>query len=171
MKASGLFYFGVSMIGYGLVALAQVKHFAQAVCEVLGKGEQNAAVWLLCETVAVETQFGTFKDSTPNGAGRGLAQIDKISFDDVQARAARADIDALKAAFDIDIKNIEWDDLNFSPLLALVFARLHYKLRPGAIPLTMKGRAEYWKKFYNSLRGKGTVDQYIVSAHKFRDYY
>jgi len=159
------------MIGYGLVALAQVKHFAQAVCDVLGKGEQNAAVWLLCETVAAETQYGTYKDPTPNGAGRGLGQIDKVPFEDVKARASRADVDALKAAFDIDIKMIEWDDLNFSPLLSMIFTRLHYKLRPGAIPQTLKGRAEYWKKYYNTVLGKGTVDQYIVSARNFRDYY
>lgn len=40
--------------GYGLVAPAQVKQFAQAVCEVLGRGEQNSAVYLLCETAAAE---------------------------------------------------------------------------------------------------------------------
>jgi hypothetical protein len=170
-KAWGFFIFGVSMIGYGLVNLAQVKHFAQAVCDVLGKGEQNSAVYLLCETAAAETQYGTYSDPTPNGAGRGLYQNDQLPFKDTINRASQKDIDAIKAAFDVDLKMIEWDDLNYSPLLATIVARLHYKLRPGAVPQTLKGRAEYWKKHYNSVLGKGTVEHYIASANKFRNYY
>lgn len=159
------------MIGYGLVSLAQVKHYAQAVCDVLGRGEQNAAVYLLCETAAAETQYGTFRDATPNGAGRGLYQCDEIPFLDVQSRARNSDVDAIKQAFDIDIKSVKWADLNYSPLLATIFARLHYKLRPDAVPQALKGRAEYWKKHYNSVLGKGTVEHYLASANKFRNYY
>ena len=159
------------MVGYWLVSLAHVKHYAQAVCNVLGVGDQNAADYLLCETAAAETQFGTYADPTPNGAGRGLYQCDQLPFKDVQARSRPADVDAIKLAFDIDIKAVEWDDLNFSPLLATIFARLHYKLRPGAIPQTLVERAEYWKKHYNSVLGKGTVEHYIESSLKYRNYY
>ena len=159
------------MIGYGLVSQAQVKHYAQAVCNVLGCGEQNAAVYLLCETAAAETQFGTYFDPTPNGAGRGLMQCDQLPFKDTVNRASAKDIAAIKTAFDIDLKTVKWDDLNYSPLLAMIIARLHYKLRPGAIPQTLKGRAEYWKLHYNSVEGKGTVEHYIQSAKKFGIYY
>lgn len=167
----GFFISGVCMIGYGLVSLAHVKHYAQAVCNVLGAGNQNSAVYLLCETAAAETQFGTYADPTPNGAGRGLYQCDQIPFKDVQFRSSAADADAIKLAFDINIKAVEWDDLNYSPLLATIFARLHYKLRPGAIPQTLAERAEYWKKHYNSILGKGTVEHYIESSLKYRNYY
>lgn len=159
------------MIGYGLVSHAQVKHFAQAVCNVLGCGEQNAAVYLLCETAAAETGFGTFSDPTPNGAGRGLMQCDELPFKDVIGRTKKADIAAIKREFDIDLKIVEWDDLNYSPLLAMIVARLHYKLCPGAIPQTMRGRAEYWKKYYNSVLGKGTVEHYVEAAKRFGIYY
>lgn len=159
------------MIGYGLVNLAQIKHFAQAVCDVLGRGEQNSAVYLLCETAAAETQYGTYADPTPNGAGRGLYQCDQLPFKDTIARTSKADIDLIKKAFDVDLNIIEWDDLNYAPLLATIVARLHYKLRPGAVPQTLKGRAEYWKKHYNSVLGKGTLEHYIASADKFRNYF
>lgn len=159
------------MIGYGLVSKAQVKHFAQAVCDVLGRGEQNSAVYLLCETAAVETQYGSYADPTPNGAGRGLMQCDEIAFRDVINRASAKDITSIKAAFDIDLKIVEWNDLNYSPLLAMIIARLHYKLRPGAIPQTVKGRAAYWKQYYNTVLGKGTVEHYLKSANQFRNYY
>lgn len=157
--------------GYGLVSPAQVKQFAQAVCNVLGCGEQNSAVYLLCETAAAETGYGTFRDATPNGAGRGLYQSDQISFKDIQQRVRQDDITAIQDAFDFDIKKVSWDDLNLSPLLATVFARLHYKLKPEAIPLNFLGRAAYWKKYYNTSAGKGTPEHYMVSARRFQDYF
>lgn len=156
--------------GYGIVALMQIKQYAQAVCEVLGRGDQNSAVYLLCETAAAETRYGTYFDPTPNGAGRGLYQCDEIAFKDIQVRARQADVDALKTAFDFDLRKLEWNDLNMSPLLATVFARLHYKLRPEAIPLTRDGRADYWKKFYNTAAGKGTAAEYIARVKDFQVY-
>lgn len=157
--------------GYGLVAPAQIKQFAQAVCDVLGRGEHNSAVYLLCETAAAETQYGTYRDLTPNGAGRGVCQCDEIAFKDVQQRTRQADVDAVKAAFDFDLKKVQWDDLNLSPLLAFVFARLHYKLKPEAIPQTLFGRAAYWKKYYNTVAGKGSAEEYIARVKPFQVYF
>lgn len=173
--ASGLFFGIFSMsdlvCGYGLVAPAQIKQFAQAVCKVLGAGEGNSAVYLLCETAAAETHYGTYRDPTPNGAGRGLYQCDEIAFKDVQMRVRQADVDLLKAAFDFDLRKAEWDDLNLSPLLATVFARLHYKLKPEPVPQTLLGRAGYWKKYYNTAAGKGTAEEYIARVKPFQVYF
>ena len=102
---------------------------------------------------------------------RGLYQCDEIAFKDVQQRSRQADIDALKAAFDFDLRKVEWDDLNLSSLLATVLARLHYKLKSEAIPLTLLGRAGYWKKFYNTSSGKGSAEEYIARAKPFQVYF
>lgn len=157
------------MIGYGLTRIQQIKIFAQAVCDVLGGGE--AAVRLLCETAAAETQCGTVVDRTPFGAGSGLCQCDELPYADTVNRAKQSDLDAIKKAFGIDLKLVSWSHVNYSPLLSLIVCRLHYKLRPGFIPLTSRGRAEYWKKHYNSVLGKGTVDHYLVSAARFEIYF
>ena len=57
------------------------------------------------------------------------------------------------------------EELTFSVLtniaLATAFCRIYYRRKPGAIPGTMPGRAAYWKKYYNTAGGKGTVDHYI----------
>ena len=45
--------------------------------------------------------------------------------------------------------------------LASAFCRIYYRRKPGAIPKTMPARAEYWKKHYNTYKGRGTVDHYI----------
>ena len=59
------------------------------------------------------------------------------------------------------------DELTFSVLsniaLAVAFCRLFYRRKPGAIPATMPGRAAYWKKYYNTIRGAGTVDHYVAA--------
>ncbi len=147
------------MIGYGLISAVQVKHFSQSVCAVLGGGE--AAVRLLFETAAAETLCGTVPDKTRHGAGRGLFQCDEIAHRDVVTRAKQSDVDALEKAFDFDLRRIQWDDLNYSPLVAAAVCRLHYKLRPEALPLSLNGRAEYWKKYYNTVAGKGSAADYL----------
>jgi hypothetical protein len=167
----GIYFMPKIVCGYGLAGPAQVKQFAQAVCDVLGTGEQNSAVYLLCETAAAETGYGSYRDPTPGGAGRGLYQCDEIAFKDVQQRARQADVDALKAAFDFDLRKVKWDDLNLSPLLATVFARLHYKLKPEAVPQTLLGRAAYWKKHYNTVAGKGSAEEYIARVKPYQVYF
>lgn len=147
----------------------QVKHFSQAVVDVLGGGVN--AYRILVETAAAETLCGTLPDKTRNGAGRGLFQCDEIGFVDVIQRASRADIDALELAFDFRLTDIKWEQLNYSPLIAAAVARLHYKLRPGAIPGDLRGRAEYWKKWYNSVAGKGSVADYIFKANAWEKYF
>ena len=168
-KAWGCFIFGVSMTGYGLISPVQTKHYAQAVCDVLGGGE--AAVRLLCETAAAETLCGTLPDKTRHGAGRGLLQCDKIAFDDVVARSRQDSIIALERAFDFDLKRVEWDDLNYSPILAMSVARLHYRLVPAQIPLSLKARAEYWKRYYNTAMGKGSIADYLFRVDACEKYF
>ena len=57
--------------------------------------------------------------------------------------------------------------LTFSVLtniaLAIAFCRLYYRRKPGAIPATMPGRAAYWKKYYNTAGGAGSVDHYVAA--------
>ena len=47
--------------------------------------------------------------------------------------------------------------------LAAAFCRIYYRRKPGAIPKSMPARAAYWKKHYNTKRGKGTVDHYVAA--------
>lgn len=156
--------------GYGLVSPLQVKQFAQAVCDAIGRGDQSAAVLLLCETAAVESDYGKARERTRNGAGRGLFQCERIAFDDVLRRASQEDVDALEAAFDFNLRSIEWNDLKYAPLLAIAICRLHYKLRHGTVPLTLKQRAEYWKQHYNVRAGRGSVAHYIERALYWKKY-
>ena len=59
------------------------------------------------------------------------------------------------------------DDLTFCVVtniaLACAFCRLYYRRKPGLIPSSMPARAAYWKRYYNTAKGRGTVDHYIAA--------
>ena len=59
-----------------------------------------------------------------------------------------------------EVANLKIEDLK-SPIVSAVIARLYIGLTEEPIPDTMKGRAEYWKKYYNTVDGKGTIEDYI----------
>lgn len=155
------------MIYYGLASSDQMRDYARVVCDVLGHGSKNNAMKMLVETAAQETHCGRYRDSTPNGAGRGLFQCDKIAFDDIKARVRHVDVYKINSEFGIDIRNIDHEQLDYSPLLAAIFCRLFYKFIPQTFPVTLEGRADYWKRFYNTELGKGTVDEYIENARRY----
>jgi hypothetical protein len=164
---SGLFYFEAAMIcGYGLTSSSMAIEIIRSVCDTLGHGS-GAAVHLLAETAAQETHLGKFRDPTPRGAGRGLFQCDLIAFLDVRSRASRRDCYVVLDAYGIEMLSLSHEHLDVSPLAAAIFCRLHYKLIPEPIPETLEGRARYWKKYYNTNLGRGTIEEYVRNAQKF----
>jgi len=56
-------------------------------------------------------------------------------------------------------------DPTFSALtniaVAIAMCRIYYWRQPGSIPKTMAGRADYWKKSYNTIQGAGTARHYM----------
>ena len=56
-------------------------------------------------------------------------------------------------------------DLHYQAALA----RLHYYRVKEALPgvADLRGQARYWKQYYNTFRGKGTVEEYIQNYHQF----
>lgn len=149
---------------YGLVLQKQVVEYARAVVAAVDGVINPQVVALLVETASQETMLGGIKDPSRYTAGAGLCQCDPIGFKDVVARTPSSIKACLVAAFDIYLDEVQYVELNHSPLLAMIFCRLHYKLVPEPIPLTVVGRASYWKKWYNSTLGAGKPEQYIANA-------
>ena len=46
--------------------------------------------------------------------------------------------------------------------LACLFARLHYLRIPAPVPNTQRGRAMYYKRYYNTAAGAGSVEKYLA---------
>ena len=63
------------------------------------------------------------------------------------------------------------DNLKGNMFYACAAARLQYLRQPEAIPLDIGGQAHYWKKYWNTEHGKGTVDEYLNRARENIDYF
>ena len=58
-------------------------------------------------------------------------------------------------------------DMNFCLIsnvaIQVALCRLHYRRVPSALPkiTDLEGQAKYWKKYYNSHLGKGTIKHFM----------
>lgn len=155
-------------LNYGCASREHISILAKAVCDCLGHGANNNAITILMETSAGETRLGEYRDPTPNGAGRGVTQVDKGTFDWLQEKACKAKPGSWQSKvlkhFGIDLARVAHDDLDYNPLLAMLWARMRYLTVTAPIPVTREGRAKYWKQFYNTSAGKGTVEHYLKTC-------
>ncbi|MBT7349732.1 hypothetical protein HN803_02960 [candidate division WWE3 bacterium] len=151
---------------YGLLNQRHLADVATEVCDCLGYGANGTARDILMETAGAETIFGTYKDET-KFAGMGITQFDKSPFYDVRTRASVSDRKRIEEYFNIDIDLVDWKDLRYNPLLAMLFTRLKYKKITAEIPETLMGRAEYWKEHYNTKLGKGTTSKYLAASKHY----
>ena len=134
--------------GFSMINLAQ---FDSLICRVLFEEELNKseeAVALLLGTAAVESDMGTYIRQIK---GRALSpfQIEEYTFDYLNNRYS------LNRGFE----ELEWD-----LRLAIVVARLKYYSIPVALPKSLQGLAEYWKKYYNTASGSGTVEDFLIKC-------
>ena len=57
--------------------------------------------------------------------------------------------------------------LNDNDYLGVMFAREHYRRRPEPIPYAVEDQAAYWKEFYNTSAGAGTVEEYVHNWQRY----
>jgi len=146
---------------YGVYSLDHIKSLAKEVVKGLG-GNNNVYLQML-GTAAAETMCGTYPDDNPEKLGVGLYQHDNIRIVDIQQEGEQRHFDIVKDLWDYDIKNIKLSDLAYDPLLSTICARLGYKRVPAACPSNLIDQAIYWKKYWNTEAGKGTVEHYLES--------
>ena len=66
----------------------------------------------------------------------------------------------IKHKLGIDWTQSSWEDLT-KPLYSGLAARLFLVKIPAPIPSDLPGQAAYWKRYYNTVAGKGTVEKFI----------
>ena len=124
----------------------------------------DAAVELLLGTAIQESNL-TFLRQLGDGPALGVFQMEPATHDDIwenyllhrpelAARVARTTrYPGIGMAADM-VGNFWY---------ATAMARIHYLRVPKALPEPgdVEGMAHYWKDYYNTLLGAGTVDEYI----------
>ncbi|WP_318491919.1 hypothetical protein [Photobacterium leiognathi] len=152
---------------YGLINRAQALETAIAVNDCIAPSSGKYGVAMILETCAAETLLGTHKDRTDYAAGTSIAQIDNGTFIWLRDKYGNHPVnERIKELFDIDISRVQYFELEHNPLLGMIWCRLRYLPVKGSIPETLKGRADYWKKWYNSTEGKGTPEGYMQKVEE-----
>lgn len=150
---------------YGVTKKQQLADMSVAVCNVLGHGVFNTAAHMLVETCAAETHLATHRDRTLYGAGAGAPQVDEGTFDWLKDKISKNEgvYKAILEAFNVDLKKVQYRELDFSPLLSLIFARLRYRVVDDPIPADRNARAHYWKRHYNTFaeNAKGSAAEFL----------
>lgn len=147
------------MSNYGYINETTIRSQIKLICDCLGNGKNDVAHLLLYETAKAETGLGLIEDKTI-GAGIGICQFDKFPFDDLKKRSLTFRDKILKD-LGVDITLVEWEHLRYNSFLSLLFCRLLYKPFNEEIPKDKISRASYWKRYYNTIAGKGTVEHYM----------
>ena len=123
----------------------------------------------------VESLFGNEKGTFRSGYTGGIWQVDLTGFKSTQINrqtgatpALKRIYDEIRIRFEIDWMTVTWEDL-LKPLYSGLASRIFLADKPDAIPDDLQGQAEYWKKFYNTPAGKGTVEHFFKLVRELED--
>jgi len=140
---------------------------------------------LLFGTAAQESALQWERQRTPtwDGSVGGFSkwQLEKESIQrslsDLSTRQTRltnatkflfADSKATTNWINLPLETILWMlRLNDNDYFGVLLCREHYRRVPVYIPDDLVGQAQYWKTYYNTAAGKGTVDEYIVNWNRY----
>jgi hypothetical protein len=117
---------------------------------------------LLMGTAAQESHLGSQIKQLGGGPALGIYQCEPATHEDVASWAIRKGL--IRSSSGID-----QDRLIYDLKYATMICRLHYYRVPKAIPDAndLDGLSNYWKVFYNSVKGKGTVDEFKENYVRF----
>lgn len=128
---------------------------------------------LVLGTACQESGCGTYLHQLGSGPAVGIFQMEPASYRDLCKWIDRnKENERGKIAIHLrtDFFSDSWpdaDEMIWDLRYAAMMCRMFYLRKPGAIPPTLAGQAEYWKRFYNTSAGKGTPEQYVNNWRKY----
>lgn len=122
------------------------------------------AVALIAETAMTESLAGEYLHQV-KGPACGIYQMEPRTAKDILENYLPN-----KPLLEMLIRRLYIPDLTLEENLtsnlpwATAMCRIFYLRIKAPIPKTIEGRAAYWKKYYNTALGKGTVQGYVSKA-------
>lgn len=138
----------------------------------------QAGIALLWRTAAVESAFRHRRQMVgrpprPVGTARGYPQVEPATAADVarwcRQRGGRAKALADAMGWRVKDRATLAERCEDDQFLAFGLARLKYWMMPQAIPpaFDVAGQAGYWKQWYNTELGAGTVRHFLEAHARF----
>ena len=131
----------------------EVKQIIESALKPYPELYSPAAIELLLGTAASESDMGEITKQV-GGQALSIFQIERDTFQDLQARFGK------QYGFNKKI----FTDVRYDHKLAALVARLKYRSIKSPLPKAgdTVGQAKYWKKYYNTEMGKGTIKGYLA---------
>lgn len=121
-----------------------------------------AALSLVYGTACVESSCGEYIRQEPSGPALGIFQMELDTHQDIYENYLRYNPVLKEKVLKLFCQGMTVEQNLCSNLMyAAAMCRIHYLRFPGEIPQSVEGQAEYWKRFYNTGSGKGTVAGFI----------
>lgn len=123
---------------------------------------------LILGTIAQESGYGKYRTQLGNGPARGICQMEGNTFNDIVNNflAYHTPIkEKIKQIANVDV--FVADDLINNDVLAIAMCRVHYLRVSAQIPTSLNEQALYYKKYYNTMLGKATPEQYIKNFNRY----
>lgn len=123
---------------------------------------------LLLGTCCVESRCGQYLQQI-NGPALGIFQMEMPTHDDIYCNFLKYQPELKNKIAKLYCPGLSPEDnLRCNLVYAAAMAALHYFRFAEPIPSTLTGRAEYWKKYYNTKKGKGSIDDYLEAFESCR---
>lgn len=130
-----------------------------------------AAENLLMGTCATESGMGRYLMQLSDGPACGIYQMEGKTEIDVIENFIRFRADLAKRVGDLTIRvrGILLNDLIGNLFYATAMARVHYWRVAEPLPAhdDVIEMAHYWKAYFNTMKGKGTVEQFIDNYRRY----
>lgn len=132
----------------------------------------EAAEELLVLTAAVESQGGQYLHQLGKGPAVGIYQMEPATHDSLWANYLRYRHDLADKVHELELPSFYGDDareMAGNLYYATAMARVFYLSKPGAIPKAadVRGLAAYWKIYFNTHLGAGTVEKAVQAYLRY----
>ena len=150
-----------------------VNQFRQFIVDVLNQLDPStnspAAVNLLMGTAAQESQFGTYLTQI-RGPALGVFQMEPATEKDIWENYLKWRPQTIAAITKMTgLTGPDSLHLTGNLIYQVIMARMHYRRVPRPLPASdnIKAMAAYWKDYYNTHLGRGTVDEFVHNYQRY----
>lgn len=151
-----------------MISHVQLRQYViRPVLQRLSLPNTETAEELLVLTACIESRCGYYLHQI-KGPALGIYQMEPATHDDIHANFLRYKPELKKSVGDL-CASINSKEMIHNLAYATAMARVHYyrakQLLPGAQDI--KGLAQYWKDHYNTMLGRGNVDDALDAYFEF----
>ena len=117
---------------------------------------------LLVVGTAIQENRLHYLKQIPSGIAKGICQMEEATHDDIWDNFLKYKPEIKEKLMGLTNQSMDLvDQLKGNLYYAVAMCRIHYYRVSEPLPNDLAGMARYWKKYYNTELGKGTVEEFI----------